>query len=79
MEWIKISDELPPIGERILFTCFLYELDGLSGYYTDVNTGVYNGEKTAGTAIVMHTEHDKLGHWEPCSHWMPLPETPAIT
>ena len=68
MKWIPITEKLPALYEPVLFCCYLDEYG-----FTDVDLGWYEGQKTQGEAIAMETSSDG---WYPCTHWMPLPETP---
>lgn len=65
-QWIPITRQLPPEGERVLF----YLDDPL----TEVSLGWWEGKWTHGKAIAMEYG-DADGDWFPCSHWMPLPAT----
>jgi hypothetical protein len=66
--WISITEKLPTLYEPVLFCCYI---EGCG--FGDVEFGWYEGDKTNGVAIVMETTSDG---WSPCTHWMPLPETP---
>lgn len=68
--WIHISDKLPTINEFVLFCCDIDEYG-----FGNVELGWYEGHKTESDAIVMETSSDE---WYPCTHWMPLPETPEV-
>lgn len=66
-DWKYIGDELPPIGEAVLFYC------GWDAGISDIGTGVFQGEWTLGDAVVMVTGEDD--DWLPCSHWKPLTDS----
>ena len=69
-EWIPITEKLPPLIKDILFCCYLEDSDDC----TSVGFGWYAGNKTEGDAIAIET----YDGWYPCTHWMPLPETPKV-
>ena len=69
VRWIRIEEQLPPIGVAVPFCCWIDD------EFTEINFGRYTGHKTKGTAVVMEVgPYWKDGDWEPCSHWCPLPE-----
>ena len=68
--WIPITEKLPKEHEFVLFCCYIEDEEA----FGDVEFGWYEGHKTEGDAIAMET-HDG---WYPCTHWMPLPETPKV-
>lgn len=75
-EWISVRDRLPPVDEKVLYTCFM-EGDGPIDYFTEVNAGYWDG-KARNLPGNPAMKYDDSNDWEPCSHWMPLPETPAL-
>ena len=77
MKWIPITEKLPALYEPVLFCRYIEEYgfgDVGFGWYEGMKPGWYEGMKTDGiaNAIAMLTSDD----WYPCTHWMPLPETP---
>lgn len=71
MNWIPITEELPPVAERVLFCCEVV------GDFTEVGVGWYTGKWTESpTAVAMETAGDD---WAPCSHWMDLPNRPEAS
>ena len=65
--WIKIADELPPIGEWVWFRCC--DLDG-EDWYHDPDVGRFVGDETLGAAISMETlPDDYQSDWYPCTEW----------
>ena len=68
-KWIPITEKLPALYEPVLFCCYI---EGCG--FGNVEFGWYEGMKTDGSAIAMLTSAD----WYPCTHWMPLPETPEV-
>jgi hypothetical protein len=73
-KWTHINDELPPLNEYVLYCCFI---DSEYGYFTDVEYGWYEGDKTLGNAIAMQRTDNPLD-WYPCTHWMPVPPVPEV-
>ena len=75
--WIPVSERLPPVGEKVLYTCLLVG-DGPEDYFTDVNAGCWDGEarNLPGKPAM---KYDDSNDWHPCSHWMPLPPPPDCT
>jgi hypothetical protein len=76
-EWISVSERLPPINEPVLFTCFI---DDIEEYWIDVDVGCWDGnERNLPGNPIMRDRYGERGptRWEPCSHWMPLPEPPT--
>jgi hypothetical protein len=76
MEWISVDERLPPVDEKVLYTCFM-EGDGPEDYFTEVNAGYWDG-KARNLPGNPAMKYDDSNDWEPCSHWMPLPEPPAL-
>jgi hypothetical protein len=72
--WIPITEKLPKEHEFVLFCCYIEDEEG----FGDVDLGWYEGHKTMGDAIVMQTKPGDPSWWFPCTHWMPLPETPKV-
>lgn len=66
--WRSISDELPPVGQSVLFVSIV------NGAFSDLTVGEWTGEETEGNAIVM--DYGDPDDWLPCTHWMPLPPIP---
>lgn len=65
--WIKIADELPPIGEWVWFSWS--DPKGTSQYFS-ADVGRYEGQKTAGDAIGMETLPEGYeSDWYPCDQW----------
>lgn len=68
--WTPITQEMPPVGEFVLYCC---RIDGEFGY---VYYGAYEGQMTlGGRCCVMEYGDD----WNPCEFWMRLPEMPVVT
>ena len=67
-KWISIVDELPVKGQEVIFTCLV------DGAFSATTSGWWNGERTMSQHLVM--EWGDSDDWQPCSHWMPLPDTP---
>jgi hypothetical protein len=72
-DWIPITEKLPKEKEHVLFCCYI-EDEG----FGDVHLGWYEGHKTMGESIAMETVPGDPHWWFPCTHWMPLPETPEV-
>jgi hypothetical protein len=72
-EWISVRDRLPPQDERVLYCA---EIDG--EFPHDPNCGYWLGGRTLGEAIVMVRIDPDEKDFEPCTHWMHLPDTPAL-
>ena len=76
LAWISVTDRLPPVDEKVLYTCFI---DGISpsDYFTEVNAGYWDG-KARNLPGNLAMKYDDSNDWEPCSHWMPLPAPPNM-
>ena len=75
LAWIPVTERLPPVGEKVLYTCLMVG-DGPEDYFTDVNAGYWDG-KTKNLPGDPAMKYDDSNDWEPCSHWMPLPAPPT--
>jgi len=75
LAWIPVTERLPPVDEKVLYTCFI-EGDGPENYFTDVNAGYWDG-KARNLPGNPAMKYDDSNHWMPCSHWMPLPAPPT--
>jgi hypothetical protein len=71
--WIPVTERLPPVNQRILYTCFIDDGDAR---WIEVNIGRWDGKalNLAGTPAMKYDDSDD---WEPCTHWMPLPPPPT--
>jgi hypothetical protein len=70
MNWINISEKLPPIGVDVLFVS-LQEPDDC----TLPAIGCWTGERTMGNTIVM--DYGEANDWYSCTHWIPIPPLPV--
>ena len=75
LAWIPVTERLPPVDEKVLYTCFVSG-DGPEDYFTDVNAGYWDG-KARNLPGNPAMKYDDSNDWEPCSHWMPLPAPPT--
>ena len=71
--WIPVTERLPPVHERVLYTCFIEDFP--KGYYIEVNAGYWDG-KARNLVGNLAMKYDDSDDWEPCSHWRPLPAPP---
>ena len=73
-DWIPVTERLPPVNQRVLYTCFID--DGDASWWIEVNIGRWDGKalNLAGTPAMKYDDSDD---WEPCTHWMPLPAPPS--
>jgi hypothetical protein len=71
--WIPVTERLPPVNQRLLYTCFIDDGDA---WWIEVNIGRWDG-KTLNLAGTPAMKYDDSDDWEPCTHWMPLPPPPA--
>ena len=73
LRWIPVAERLPPVNQRVLYTCFID--DGDASWWIEVNIGRWDGKaiNLAGTPAMKYDDSDD---WEPCTHWMPLPAPP---
>lgn len=76
LTWIPVTERLPPVGEKVLYT-FFFSGDGPEDYFTDVNAGYWDG-KSKDFVGNLAMKYDDSSDWEPCSHWMTLPAPPQI-
>jgi hypothetical protein len=79
MRWIKIEDELPPIGKVCLLyqtyppeTMFNLRADPLVRNFTLIGGLTWNGK-----FVSYHDQHSAEG-LKYISHWMELPEKPKV-
>jgi len=74
LAWIPVAERLPPVDEKVLYTCLMVG-DCPEDYFTDVNAGYWDG-KSKNIPGDPAMRYDDSNDWEPCSHWMPLPAPP---
>lgn len=75
--WTNIEDATPPVGEVVLFCCQVDDGHPSGSYFTEVQTGIWEGAHTEGNAIAIETG-SHVYDWYPCTHWMPLPAAPRL-
>jgi len=65
--WINIKDQLPDVGQTVVFTC------DIDGDFTHPSIGEWNNTWSQGDTIIMLDEDDDFAS---CSHWIEIPELP---
>ena len=73
-EWIPVTEQMPPIGELVLFVAVV------DGYVHEPRLAMYTDELNLAGCHVMTDDGRLLASkpWWPCTHWMRIPGTDEL-